>query len=83
MKARKGQVRLRLTAPRGQHRESPRPSLIDDSGLQSALAYTSFSRQADRAAPHVDAAQAITEITKLLVPGPAAIRRSSPLQHDR
>jgi len=43
-------MRLRLTAPRGQHRKSPCPSLIDDSGLESALANAGLSHQADNAA---------------------------------
>jgi hypothetical protein len=61
-------MRLRLTAPRGQHRKSPCPSLIDDSGLESALANAGLSHQADNAAPHIDAVQAIAETTELLGP---------------
>ncbi|GAB2832607.1 hypothetical protein GCM10027176_41070 [Actinoallomurus bryophytorum] len=67
MKAREGQVRLRLTPPRGQHREPPRPSLTDDSGLESALAHAGLSHQTDRAAPHINAVQPIAETAKLLV----------------
>ncbi len=68
MKAREGQVRLRLTATGGQHRELPRPGLVHDGGLQGALANTRLSHQADSAAPHIDTVQATAETTKLLVP---------------
>src|SRR5262245_49005863 len=77
MKAREGQVRLRLTPTRGQHREPPRPSLLDDRGLERALAHAGLAHQTDRAAPYVNAVQPIAETVKLLV----ATQQRFPARH--